>query len=581
MNDKILLVDDERRVLDALTRRLRKKFDIHTASSGPTALSMISNEGPFAIVVSDMRMPELDGMELLIKIKETAPQTIRIMLTGNSDQETAVRAVNCGQIYQFLKKPVEEGVLESVLSDGLQEYRSAKQKFKKIENAEMQLGELSQQLNHQNSHDRLTGLLNREALIEAITALCDEPHGSDSTLLYISIEPVNFIDIQSGSDGKKTLLIQIADLLGQHHRETDLLAKVAEEDFAIFLKNCSTVDGMVASEIILDAIREFQFYWKRQRYFIDAWIGFAAMAPNETAKSLLSKGELACRVARGKSESRVQKYQDDDIDVARYNNEAHILRTIYTALEHNNLELYYQTIMHRDERRSKNSCYEILLRMNNADGDNLSPGIFFPVAEKFNLSTRLDLWVVETSLQWLATNPGHLEALERCSINLSGPSLANPSIINCIIDKIAELQIPAEKLCFEVTETAVIENLSEAITNISKLRSLGCQIALDDFGTGLSSFAYIQQIPADILKIDGTFIKNLDTSHINAAIVKCINDLAHYLGMKTVAEFVENDSIKEKLSELGIDYMQGYGVAKPQSIQLLAIETNESLASIT
>jgi EAL domain-containing protein (putative c-di-GMP-specific phosphodiesterase class I) len=204
-------------------------------------------------------------------------------------------------------------------------------------------------------------------------------------------------------------------------------------------------------------------------------------------------------------------------------------------------------------------------------GSLISPNVFLPAAERYHLMTKIDKWVIENQFNYLSEHPEHLAALELCSINLSGPSLTASGFLKQVIDRLDHYQIPAKKICFEITETAAISNLTDATTFIEAMHNKGCSFALDDFGTGLSSFAYLKYLPVDFLKIDGLFVKGIVDDPIDYAMVKSIHEVGRVMGKKTVAEFVENTEIGLKLKEIGIDYSQGYGIAKPCPINELKI----------
>ena len=205
-----------------------------------------------------------------------------------------------------------------------------------------------------------------------------------------------------------------------------------------------------------------------------------------------------------------------------------------------------------------------MLRLVDGEGKIIPPRAFLPAAERYDLVDKLDTWVVRNAFTLMNAYPGFVEQAHVVSINLSGQSLTNKKFLNSLIAQIDEFKIDASKVCFEITETAAISNLSTATSFISRLKELGCRFALDDFGSGLSSFAYLKNLPVDYLKIDGMFVKDMVDDRIDHAMVKSINDIGHVMGMKTIAEFVENDAIKAKLVEIGIDYVQGYGIEKPQ-----------------
>jgi EAL domain-containing protein (putative c-di-GMP-specific phosphodiesterase class I) len=211
--------------------------------------------------------------------------------------------------------------------------------------------------------------------------------------------------------------------------------------------------------------------------------------------------------------------------------------------------------------------YELLVRMQDDNDRIVAPGAFLPAAERYNLSTNLDRWVITAAFQWLTDHPQHLKCLLLCAINLSGSSLGDKEFLEFIIQQFEEQNLPPEKICFEVTETAAIANLTHATHFIKALKALGCRFALDDFGSGLSSFAYLKNLPVDFLKIDGMFVKDIVEDPIDFAMVKSINDMAHVMGKQTIAEFVENDAILEKLQEIGVDYAQGYGIGRPRPLE--------------
>ena len=213
--------------------------------------------------------------------------------------------------------------------------------------------------------------------------------------------------------------------------------------------------------------------------------------------------------------------------------------------------------------------YELLLRMKDEHGQVVPPGAFLPAAERYNLSPRLDRWVLEAAFAWLTEHPQHLARLSLCSINLSGHSLGDDEFLEFVVQRFSSSAVPPSKICFEITETAAIANFSRATHFIRALKRLGCPFALDDFGSGLSSFAYLKTLPVDFLKIDGVFIKDVVHDPLDLAMVKSINELGQVMGKRTIAECVENDEILSKLRELGVDYAQGYGVGRPQPLEEL------------
>jgi EAL domain-containing protein (putative c-di-GMP-specific phosphodiesterase class I) len=249
---------------------------------------------------------------------------------------------------------------------------------------------------------------------------------------------------------------------------------------------------------------------------------------------------------------------------------------ITRALEEQRMVLYYQPIVHNSHPADLSSHYEILIRMIDESGKLIPPGAFLPAAERYNLIAAIDRWVISEYFRWLAEHPDQLDSLELGSINLSGNSLGDETCLRHIERQLMEYAIPPEKICFEITETEAISNLGKAQGFIHQLKNHGCNFALDDFGSGFSSYAYLKNLPVDFLKIDGMFVKNINTDPANYAMVESINHIGHVMGRRTIAEFVENTETLQTLNRLGIDYMQGYGIAKPGPLTNLEKRTGSN-----
>ncbi|NNM52642.1 MAG: EAL domain-containing protein [Pseudomonadales bacterium] len=235
------------------------------------------------------------------------------------------------------------------------------------------------------------------------------------------------------------------------------------------------------------------------------------------------------------------------------------------ALDEGRLELRCQMIAPLSAEAELDGLhYEILLSMQNDDGSLISPGEFMQAAERYNRMQAVDRWVIENVLRWMAVNPEKLAMLGGFSINLSGHSLNDEGLMEFIFQQFSQYDVQRSKLCFEVTETTAIANLADAADFIREMKRIGCKFALDDFGAGMSSYAYLKNLPVDFIKIDGSFIKNLDKDKADYAMVKSIHEMAKLLGKATIAEYVENQAILECLREIGVDFVQGYEIEKPR-----------------
>jgi len=278
---------------------------------------------------------------------------------------------------------------------------------------------------------------------------------------------------------------------------------------------------------------------------------------------LLKNADVACYMAKDKGRNRIHVYHGEDSEIAQRHGEMQWVTRINQALEENRFCLYVQPLVSLGKQKEGPTHYELLVRMEDEEGKHILPGAFLPAAERYNLITRLDRWVIGNALTLLKAHPEFLKHLSFCSINLSGQSLAEQHMLDFIVDQLQTHEIKPEQVCFEITETAAIANLSVAISFISTLRGLGCKFALDDFGSGLSSFGYLKNLKVDYLKIDGMFVKDMVDDTIDYAMVKSINEIGQVMGIQTIAEFVENDEIKGMLRVIGVDYAQGYGVSMP------------------
>ncbi|MES9852757.1 MAG: EAL domain-containing protein [Candidatus Thiodiazotropha sp. L084R] len=227
------------------------------------------------------------------------------------------------------------------------------------------------------------------------------------------------------------------------------------------------------------------------------------------------------------------------------------------------VSLLQQSIMSLRSNAIGDEHIELLVRMQDEEGEQIMPGTFIPAAERYNIMHSVDRWVIGEAFRWLSENPERLEELSLCAINLSGQSLGETNLHEYILEKLRLYNLPAEKISFEITETAVVSRLDQAARFMSLLKRRGFRFALDDFGTGMSSFAYLKQLPVDYLKIDGSFVRNMLNDPVDRAMVESINHVGHLMGLQTIAEYVENDQILEQLIDIGVDYAQGYGVVQP------------------
>jgi len=338
----------------------------------------------------------------------------------------------------------------------------------------------------------------------------------------------------------------------------------------LLLDNHDVVKAQQIAARLLEVIQRFQFSWNESTFTIGASIGIASVTRAATScEDILSNADSACYLAKESGRNRIQVFTEEDDKLLTQQREMHWVSRINHALEENRFQLYFQKILPLDGQEKSFILHgEILLRMIDKEGDIVSPSNFLPAAERYNMITLIDEWVVDKSIQWLASRKDKV----LISVNLSGMSLSNRDFLNFIVTRIKQYQINPELLCFEITETAAISHLSTAIHFMNVLKKLGCSFALDDFGSGLSSFSYLTSLPVDYLKIDGTFVMDIDKDPMHYAMVKSINEVGQVMGIKTIAEYAASESIIRSLREVGVDNAQGYAIARPVPLASLTIE---------
>lgn len=424
---------------------------------------------------------------------------------------------------------------------------------------------LSEKIAYQASHDALTGLVNRtefDAILQNVVhdARVDRV---EYALCYLDLDQFKIVNDTSGHLAGDELLRQLGNLLRKHVRKGEVLARLGGDEFGILMNNCSLEDAFQACEKFRNIIRDFQFAWEGRSFSVGVSIGIASINRSTgNAVEILKEADSACYAAKEKGRNRVHVFSPDDQELASRQGEMQWVEKIQQGLDNNCFVLYGQLIVPISGNQ-EGLHFETLVRYIDENGNTIPPGAFLPAAERYNLATALDKWVVAHLFEWFADHPDCLEKLEVCSVNLSGLSLSDESMLGFITDAFERYSIPTTKICFEITETAAIGSLNSATKFIQYLRKEGCSFSLDDFGSGLSSFAYLKNLPVDYLKIDGLFVKDILDDKVDLAMVRSINEVGHVMGKKTIAEFVENKGIFNLLHQLGVDYAQGYGIAKP------------------
>lgn len=430
---------------------------------------------------------------------------------------------------------------------------------------------MARQISWQATHDSLTGLSNRGEFDTQLSELIQDSKTQHRkhALLYLDLDQFKVINDTCGHTAGDELLKELSQLLVRHLPKNATLARLGGDEFGVLLENSDIEKSRNVAEQILRVVESFQFRWEASTFDISVSIGLVPISGDEiTPTFALSAADVACFVAKESGRRRIHVYQEGDAEHTRHHTEMQWVARINQAMKENRFELFRQAIVPLQQETGEYR-YELLLRLRDSDGKLVPPGLFIPSAERYNLMPALDRWVIETTFSYfdeLRRHEPDTAARTRFSINLSGNSLNDDSLYAFIRTQIETYQVPTEQICFEITETAAVFNLDNASRFIRNMKDMGCRFALDDFGSGLSSFAYLKNLPVDFLKIDGSFVKDMVEDPMDSAIVNAINQVGHVLGIRTIAEFVENDAIMAKLKELGVDYAQGYGVGKPEPL---------------
>ena len=434
--------------------------------------------------------------------------------------------------------------------------------------------QLAHKLSWQATRDVLTGLYNRKSFEEKLAkAIAKSSHPeSNHVLCCLDLDQFKIVNDTCGHAAGDELLRQVTTLLSQRIRDSDIFARLGGDKFALLLQRCSLAMANNIANELRQLIEKFRFTWQGKVFKIGVSIGVVAIESNtEDTASLISLADAACCVAKDKGRNYVHIYHQQDLEVSKNRSEKQWVARLNTAIEENRFCLYTQKIIAIDNDINTKH-YEILLRFIDESGKLIAPDSFIPAAERYNLMPMIDRWVISNFLSsyepyWQARNQqGLVSPKELYAINLSGTSINSKQFRTFLQEKFAYHNIPPQTICFEITETAAISNLNHAATFIKELKDLGCSIALDDFGSGMSSLSYLKNLPIDYLKIDGSFVKNIASDRIDYATVECFNSISQIMNIKTVAEFVENDEILEKIQTIGINYAQGYGIEKPQPL---------------
>jgi len=417
----------------------------------------------------------------------------------------------------------------------------------------------------EQSFDAMTGLLNRsgfEAQLHESGKLLDKSSDGHQ-IVYFDLDNLRLVKDSFGQAAGDEVIMRFAQIIEDVLPKNAVGSRLTGDDFAILLTSGSTEDAIALAEIIKKECEELRYLEGDRSLQVTMSIGIAAFGDRGAEGGALTAARIACQTAKDHGRDRIEVYDRDDKSIIRRHHDMHMVAQIQQTIDDDRFELVAQPIV-RLGKTNAPTRYEILLRMSDGEGDQVSSPALISAAERYQLMPQVDRWVVSTSLRRLGRRADMLRSSGMIfSINLSGQTLGDDDILSFIVEEVESTGVPWESLCFEVTESAAVCNLTKAQGFIEALRARGCRFALDDFGAGLSSFAYLKNFNVDTLKIDGSFIRDITDNRISESMVAAITQVAKVMELETVAEYVETTKAKKLLDKLGVDYAQGYAVGMP------------------
>ncbi|MGF2734397.1 putative bifunctional diguanylate cyclase/phosphodiesterase [Marinobacter sp. DUT-1] len=559
---RILLVEDSEDDAVLLMRALRiggLEAEYRVVDS-EASIQEALQESIWDIVITDHVLPGFTSFSVLQLARQACPDLPVIIVSGLIGEDEAVRAMK-GGAQDYIMKGNTARLIPAIQRE-LQEAQVRREK----RSAESTLEHLAY-------HDSLTGLVNRREFERRLSLTIDETRstGENHTLLFLDLDQFKVVNDTCGHFAGDELLKQLSARMKRIVRVDDIFARLGGDEFGILLRGCDVFHAREIAEKLCEEVREYRFIWEKKIFSISLSIGMAQIIPQtRSSGEALSQADLACYTAKDRGRDNVQLFQASDQDMRRRQSDMDWFGRLQEALRSdvNHFVLYYQQMQALSGSSSGSFHTEFLVRLK-YDGDLVPPGAFIPGAERFGLMPRIDRRVIELAFDAVRASNFSQENGNTYFINLSGSSLSDAGLYRYIRDKALEYGIRPSSICFEITETTAISNLNETIGFIDKLRADGFKFALDDFGSGMSSFSYLKALPIDYLKIDGGFVRNMLEDPVDHGIVDACNRIAHAAGLQTIAEFVENDAIKDALTDLGIDYAQGYGIRKPMPLPLV------------
>ncbi len=432
---------------------------------------------------------------------------------------------------------------------------------------------ITRQMSYQATHDALTGLVNRREFERRLVEALESAHSGDAhhVLAYIDLDHFKAVNDTDGHQAGDSLLREAAKLMRDAVRDSDVVARVGGDEFVLLLPGCPLDRGRQIAEDLARVVAQHRFVWRDRVHHVGASVGLVELARDSgTVEEVIAAADSACYVAKKQGSGKVAVYSARDEVAARQSGDFHWLRTLQAALRERGFRLYWQPIMPAYGSDGDGPAMEVLVRLADARGAELSASALVRAAERYRLMGLVDRWVVQTTFTALGRGAIALPAQRSIAINVSGQTLADAQFLDFVVECFDRSGIEPRQICFEISEAAVAADLDAARRFVGVLHGMGCQFALDDFGSNLGSFSSLKNLPMDYLKIDGSFMQNLARDSVNQAMVSATIKLARSLNFKVIAEQVEDAAGLDAARSVGVDYVQGYAVGRPRPLNLAA-----------
>jgi diguanylate cyclase (GGDEF)-like protein/PAS domain S-box-containing protein len=432
---------------------------------------------------------------------------------------------------------------------------------------------INRQMSYQATHDALTGLVNRREFERRLTDTLESAHSGEAhhVLAFIDLDHFKVVNDTDGHQAGDSLLREVAKLMREAVRDTDVVGRIGGDEFALLLPGCPLERGRQIAEDLAQAVAQHRFVWKHNIHHVGASIGLVELARDSgSVEETIAAADSACYVAKKQGLGKVAVYSARDEATARQSGDFHWLRTLQAALRDRGFRLYWQPIIPAYGTEGDGPAMEVLVRLADGKGGELSAAALVRAAERYRLMGLVDRWVVQTTFTALGRGAIALAAQRTLAINISGQTLADSQFLDFVVECFDRSGVDPAQICFEISEAAVVADLEAARRFVGVLHGMGCQFALDDFGSNLGSFASLKNLPMDYLKIDGSFMQNLARDSVNQAMVTATIKLARSLNFKVIAEQVEDAAGMDAARSVGVDYIQGYAVGRPRPLNLAA-----------